>query len=174
MKFDPSKRFSFLVNQVAKLHAGHFDRLARERMGLSLAQCRLLWALAHPEPAGPSAPLSQAALAQRLETSAMAVATLCDRMEAGGWIRRAPSPSDRRVKLIHATPRALEAMDQALAISDEVLAHGLVTLSAGEQAQLVALLAKAREGLLAWQPDADPPAPADEDGAAAAAREQAP
>ncbi len=153
MKIDPSKRFSFLVNQVAKLHGAHFDRLARERMGLSLAQCRLLWALAHPEQ---PEPLSQAALAQRLETSAMAVATLCDRMEAGGWIRREPSPSDRRVKLIHATPRALDAMDQALAISDEVLAHGLVNLSADEQAQLMALLAKAREGLLAWQPDAAP------------------
>ncbi|SIQ19817.1 MarR family winged helix-turn-helix transcriptional regulator [Pseudacidovorax sp. RU35E] len=155
MKIDPSKRFSFLVNQVAKLHGAHFDRLARERMGLSLAQCRLLWALAHPEQ---PEPLSQAALAQRLETSAMAVATLCDRMETGGWIRREPSPHDRRVKLIHATPRALEAMDEALAISDEVLAHGLVTLSADEQAQLLALLAKAREGLLAWQTESTPAA----------------
>lgn len=171
MKTDPSKRFSFLVNQVAKLHGAHFDRLARERMGLSLAQCRLLWALAHPEQ---PEPLSQAALAQRLETSAMAVATMCDRMEAGGWIRREPSPSDRRVKLIHATPRALDAMDQALAISDEVLAHGLVTLSAAEQAQLLVLLAKAREGLLGWQPEAGSAPHANDGGAASDPEETAP
>ncbi|WP_295523477.1 MarR family transcriptional regulator [uncultured Pseudacidovorax sp.] len=171
MKTDPSKRFSFLVNQVAKLHGAHFDRLARERMGLSLAQCRLLWALAHPEQ---PEPLSQAALAQRLETSAMAVAAMCDRMEAGGWIRREPSPSDRRVKLIYATPRALDAMDQALAISDEVLAHGLVTLNAAEQAQLLLLLAKAREGLLAWQPEAGSAPEPPDDSATSGSEETAP
>ena len=40
----------------------------------------------------------------------------------------------------------------ALAISDEVLAHGLANLSAAERKQLIALLRKAREGLLAWDP----------------------
>jgi DNA-binding MarR family transcriptional regulator len=151
MKFDHTQRFSFLVNHVAKLHGGHFDRLARERLGLSLAQCRLIGALAIHEGA---VPLSQAELAQRLELSAMGVAALCDRMETAGWIRREPSPTDRRVNWVHPQPRALTAFDEALKISDEVQAHGLRNLSAAERKQLIVLLRKAREGLLAWEPDA--------------------
>ena len=46
MKRDFSQRFGFLVNDVAKLYGEQFDRLARERIGLSRAQCRVLGALA--------------------------------------------------------------------------------------------------------------------------------
>jgi len=151
MKSDHTQRFSFLVNHVARLHGAHFDRLARERLGLSLAQCRLIGALVRHEGA---TPLSQVELAQRLDMSAMGVATLCDRMETAGWIRREASTADRRVKWVYPEPRALAAFDDALAISDDVLAHGLANLSAAERKQLIALLRKAREGLLAWEPGA--------------------
>jgi len=149
MKRDHTQRFSFLVNHVAKLHSAHFDRLARERLGLSLAQCRLIGALAKHAAA---TPLSQAELAQQLEMSAMGVATLCDRMEAAGWIRRQASTTDRRVKWVRPEPRALEAFEQALQLGDEVQAHGLANLTAAERKQLIALLRKAREGLMAWTP----------------------
>jgi len=151
MNNDHTQRFSFLVHHVARLHGAHFDRLARQRLGLSLAQCRLIGALARHE--GPD-PLSQAELAQRLELSAMGVGALCDRMEAAGWIRREAAAGDRRVKWVHPEPRALAAFEEALRLSDEVQAHGLATLSAAERRQLVALLRKARAGLMAWEPAA--------------------
>src|SRR5262245_9816823 len=46
MTYDLSRRFGFLVAQVAKLYGELFDAMARERIGLSRAQCRLLGALA--------------------------------------------------------------------------------------------------------------------------------
>jgi DHA2 family multidrug resistance protein len=50
----------------------------------------------------------------------MGVATLCDRMEAGGWIGRQPSPTDRRANTIALQPKAHSVLDDALAISDEL------------------------------------------------------
>lgn len=146
MKKDMTHRFGFLVNDVARLHGQQFDRLARERIGLSRAQCRVLGALAMQ---GDEEPLSQTQLARRLDLSAMAVGGLCDRLEAAGWIRREPCPSDRRANRIRLAPRATEALDAALAIGDVLQARVLEALSAAERAQLLLLLGKAREGLLA-------------------------
>lgn len=146
MKRDFSQRFGFLVNDVAKQYGEQFDRLARERIGLSRAQCRVLGALAMN---GDDAPLSQVELAQRLELSAMAVGGLCDRLEAAGWIRRQPSADDRRVRQVHLAPSAEKALDAALGISDSLQARALARLTAAERTQLVRLLGKAREGLMA-------------------------
>ena len=152
MKRDFSQRFGFLVNDVAKLHGEAFDRLARERIGLSRAQCRLLGVLAMN---GDEAPLSQTELAQRLGLSTMAVATLCDRMAAAGWIRREPSPTDRRVNQIHLEPSAGKALDAALTISDSLQARTLSVLEPAERAQLIALLGKVRNGLVATASEAE-------------------
>ncbi|MDN8616220.1 MarR family winged helix-turn-helix transcriptional regulator [Variovorax ginsengisoli] len=148
MKRDFSQRFGFLVNDVAKLYGEQFDRLARERIGLSRAQCRVLGALAMH---GDEAPMSQVELAQRLDLSAMAVGSLCDRLEAAGWIHRQDSPSDRRVRLVRAAASAEQALDTALGLSDGLQARALAQFAPAERAQLVALLAKAREGLLSLQ-----------------------
>jgi DNA-binding MarR family transcriptional regulator len=146
MKRDFSARFGFVVNQVAKLYGEQFDRAARAKLGLSLAQCRLLGAVAVRAPGEPA---SQAALAEELGLSAMGVASLCDRMAAGGWIERRASDTDRRVNEIHLLQRAEAALDAALAVGDAISAQALAGLSAAERKTLVALLRKAREGLLA-------------------------
>lgn len=151
MKRDFSQRFGFLVNDVAKLYGEHFDRLARERIGLSRAQCRVLGVLAMQ---GDEAPLSQVELAQRLDLSAMAVGGLCDRLEAAGWVRRQTHPTDRRIREVHLAPSAEKALDAALSISDGLQARALAGLTPEERAQLVALLGKARQGLLALAPAA--------------------
>jgi DNA-binding MarR family transcriptional regulator len=145
MKFSLTRRFGFLVNEVGRLYSQQFDRLAREELGLSQAQCRLLVVLSAHE-AGE--PVSQAELAQRMGLTPMAVATLCDRMAAAGWIERRPSATDRRVNELHMQPRAQAALARALAIGDDLTGRTLAGLSAAERTQLVALLAKAREGLL--------------------------
>ena len=144
-------RFGFLVNDVSRLYSQQFDRLARERLGLSQAQCRLLAVLAWHEGA---APLSQAELAQKLGLTAMAVAGMCDRLAAAGWIERRAHPEDRRVNHLHIKPAARKALDQALAIGDELSARTLAGLGAAERTQLLALLAKARQGLITAAEDA--------------------
>ncbi|HWI80505.1 MarR family winged helix-turn-helix transcriptional regulator [Ramlibacter sp.] len=148
MKFALTRRFGFLANEVGRLYSQQFDRLAREQLGLSQAQCRLLAVLAAH--AGPQA-LSQTELAGRMGLTPMAVAGLCDRMAAAGWIERRPSASDRRINELHILPRARKALDRALAIGDELSSASLAALSAAEREQLLALLAKARHGLLSLQ-----------------------
>lgn len=144
MKRDFSHRFGFLVNEVGRLYGRRFDQLARERLGLSRAQIRLIGALASH---GADEPLSQAALAERLDLTAMGVASLVDRMEAAGWVRRIAHPTDRRVNGVQLQPHALEVLDDAVAVADEVQAHALAGLSAAERAQLIALLRRAHANL---------------------------
>ena len=143
-KFDVGRRFGFLANEVSRLYSLQFDRLAREKLGLSQAQVRLLAQLALQGGA-----LSQAGLAQRMGLTPMAVAQLCDRMEGAGWLERRASATDRRVNEIHVQPKARKALDGALAIGDSLTRDALAALSAAERAQLLALLGKAREGLVA-------------------------
>jgi DNA-binding MarR family transcriptional regulator len=145
MKRDFTQRFGFLVKEVGKLYVEEFDRLARERIGLTSAQCRLLGALAMH---GDDEPLSQAELAQRLDLTPMAVAGLCDRMAAAGWIRREPSATDRRVNRSHLQPSAETALDAALSISDGLNARVMSVLSQPERAQLLSLLNKVRGSLI--------------------------
>ena len=147
MKRDFTQRFSFLVNEVARLFGAQFDRLARERIGLSRAQCRVLGALAMR-----GEPMSQAELAQHLELSAMTVGGLCERLEAAGWVLRTTSPVDRRAKEVQLAEGAEKALDAALKISDSLQASALGALSPEERAQLVALLIKARQGLMESAP----------------------
>jgi DNA-binding MarR family transcriptional regulator len=145
MNWNFSRRFGFLVNDVSRLYSQQFDRLAREEIGLSQAQCRLVAALAVHQG---DEPLSQTELAQRLGLSTMAVGGLCDRMAAAGWIRREPSPTDRRVNRLQLEPRARKALAAAASIGDGLTSRALAPLSAAERAQLLALLGKARQGLL--------------------------
>lgn len=146
MKRDFTQRFGFLVKSVGKLYSEEFDRLARERIGLTSAQCRLLGALAmHGDE---EEPLSQAELAQRLDLTPMAVAGLCDRMAVAGWIRREPSPTDRRVNRIHLEPSAEKALDSALSISDGLNARVMSVLSQAERAQLLGLLSRVQASLV--------------------------
>jgi DNA-binding MarR family transcriptional regulator len=146
MNWNFKQRFGFLAGEVARLYGQQFDRLARERIGLSQAQCRLLGVLAAHEG---DEPLSQTEMAQRLGLSTMAVAGLCDRMTAAGWIRREASPTDRRINRLRLEPRARKALTGALAIGDDLTARALATLSASERAQLLSLLTKARDSLAA-------------------------
>jgi DNA-binding MarR family transcriptional regulator len=145
-KYDFSHRFGFLVNEVGRLYGRLFDQLARERLGISRAQIRLISVVATAEG---DRPWTQAELAQRLDLTPMGVATLCDRMEAGGWLRRTPSPNDRRANAIELEPKALDVLDEAIELSDDVQSAALAGLAAAERKQLVALLQRVRTNLQA-------------------------
>jgi DNA-binding MarR family transcriptional regulator len=145
-KYDFSHRFGFLVNEVGRLYGRLFDQLSRERLGVSRAQVRLIGAVATAEG---ERHWTQAELAQRLDLTAMGVATLCDRMEAGGWIRRTPVPNDRRANSIELEPKAHAALDGALELSDEVQDAALAGFTAAERKQLVDMLQRVRANLAA-------------------------
>ena len=150
-KLDFSQRFGFIVNEVGRLYGRQFDQLSRVELGLSRAQCRLIGQVAYNETG--RAP-TQAELAQNLDLTPMAVATLVDRMEAAGWISRRPSETDRRANAIALQPRAEAAMDKAIAVSDRVQDAALAGFSAAERKQLVAMLQRVRANLQADLPAA--------------------
>jgi DNA-binding MarR family transcriptional regulator len=143
-KHDFSHRFGFIVNEVGRLYGRQFDQLSRVELGLSRAQCRLIAQVAYNESDHPA---TQAELAQNLDLTPMAVATLVDRMEAAGWITRRPSETDRRANAIELQPRAEAALEKAVAVSDRVQESALAGFSAAERKQLVAMLQRVRANL---------------------------
>ena len=147
-----ANRFGFLVNEVGRLYGRQFDQLSRVELGLSRAQCRVIGQVAYNESG--SAP-TQAEIALHLDLTPMAVATMVDRMEAAGWIRRRPSETDRRANAIELQPRAEAALEKAFAVSDRVQDSALAGFSAAERKQLVAMLQRVRANLQGDAPGAD-------------------
>jgi DNA-binding MarR family transcriptional regulator len=145
-RVDFSHRFGFVVNEVGRLYGRQFDQLARENLGLSRAQCRLLSQVAQNDG---DRPWTQAELAQQLDLTPMGVATLCDRMESAGWITRRPSATDRRANSIELQPKAEAALAQAITVSDTVQESALAGFSAIERKQLLAMLQRVRANLQA-------------------------
>ncbi|AUH51914.1 MarR family transcriptional regulator [Chromobacterium sp. ATCC 53434] len=144
MKLKLTERFGFLVSDAGRLYGRVFDQRARQQLGLSLAQCRLLGALAAHD--GDSS-LSQVELADRLDLTPMGVATLCDRMQAAGWLRRVACPNDRRVNKIELLPPAYDALKSAMALGDELQRQAQQGLDDAEAEQLQVLLRKVHANL---------------------------
>jgi DNA-binding MarR family transcriptional regulator len=144
MSMDLSRRFGFLVNDVARAYSHRFDKLAREQIGLSRAQCRLLGVLAWHKG---GEPLTQAALAEQLDITPMGVTALCNRMAAAGWVRREPSASDGRANIISLEPKAEKALAAALRIGDALQTEAMAGFTAEEKARLMGLLKRVYTGL---------------------------
>jgi DNA-binding MarR family transcriptional regulator len=92
--------------------------LARDSMRAALARRAGisetdLDALEHLEAEGP---LTQRDLGERLSITSGAVTMLIDRLEAAGWVRRGPHPTDRRYVLLDLTPKAAEDAPVELAV----------------------------------------------------------
>lgn len=134
-----ASRLDFILSDVARLNGRRFDRLARERLGLSRAQCRLLGVLSMGAAEGP---MNQAALADMMDMTPMSVAKLCARMQAGGWIEREISGSDRRANLVKLAPNAGKALNRALHIADQLQEESLAGFSAAERGQLLSLMSR--------------------------------
>lgn len=99
--------------------------------GLSAAQWRLLGHLLR------EGPLTQTALAALLEIEPISVSRLLDRMEQGGWVRREPDPSDRRVRIIVPTEKTTSAYASIKATAEEVYAEALAGVPAENRKILI-------------------------------------
>ena len=139
MRKESSMEFGAMVNEVAKLYSEKFDRASKSRIGISLAQYRLLATLDTHEGAEP---IKQVELATRMDMSPMGVVGLCQRMEKNGWIRRAGSDTDLRVKHVTLEAKGDSALDALLGFGNAQADEALGSLSASERTQLLALLGK--------------------------------
>jgi DNA-binding MarR family transcriptional regulator len=75
----------------------HATEQGLETLGLTLARATLLWQVHH------RGPLTQRELSQLLGVTPRNVTGLVDALEAGGFVVRAPHPTDRRATLVTLT-----------------------------------------------------------------------
>lgn len=62
--------------------------------------------------------MTQRQLADLMHVAPISLSRLVDRLEAGGWAERRPSPSDRRAKEIFLTAKGRDAARKIRAIND--------------------------------------------------------
>ena len=97
---------------------------------LTAARIRLLWELQH---IGPS---TQHALATRLEVSPRNITGLVDALEAAGYVKRSPHPSDRRAIIVSLAASAETMMQQMQRDHAELTADLLGAVQPDDRAAL--------------------------------------
>jgi len=138
---DRLRNFGFLVRDVYRLYARHFERYARE-IELTLPQCRVLGHLSRNEG------ISQARLAELTDTDPMTLVRTLDRMQQDQWIERRPDPLDRRAHRLYLREAARPIMQRMWKIADQARQEALSALSVAEREQLVSLLERVQGALL--------------------------
>jgi MarR family transcriptional regulator, transcriptional regulator for hemolysin len=145
MATDRLRNFGFLVRDVSRLSAKHFQRNARE-LELSLAQCKVLGYLSRNEG------ISQARLAELTETDPMTLVRTLDRMQQDGWIERRPDPADRRAHQLFLREAAKPVLQRIWKIADQARNEVLADLSTAEREQLIELLERVHRTLSRLDP----------------------
>jgi MarR family transcriptional regulator, transcriptional regulator for hemolysin len=138
---DRLRNFGFLVRDVYRLYARHFERYARD-IELTLPQCRVLGHLSRNEG------ISQARLAELTDTDPMTLVRTLDRMQQDQWIERRPDPLDRRAHRLYLREAARPVMQRMWKIADQARQDALSVLSVAEREQLVGLLERVQGALL--------------------------
>lgn len=140
MATDRLRNFGFLVRDVSRLSAKHFQRNARE-LELSLPQCKVLGYLSRNEG------ISQARLAELTETDPMTLVRTLDRMQQDGWIERRADPADRRAHQLFLREAAKPVLQRIWKIADQARNEVLAELSSAEREQLIELLERVHRTL---------------------------
>ena len=138
---DRLRNFGFLLRDVYRLYAKHFERHARE-IGLTLSQCKVLGHLSRNEG------IRQARLAELTDTDPMTLVRTLDRMQQDEWIERRPDPEDRRAHRLYLREAARPMMNRMWKLADQARQEALSALSPAEREQLLALLERVQGTLL--------------------------
>ena len=107
-----------------------------EEAGLCLTDFAALEALLHKGPLTITEIQGKVLLASGSMTAAV------DRLEKKGLIKRGPSPTDRRAKVLHLTPEGRRVVEAAFRRHAAELESAMAVLNASEKRQLHALLKK--------------------------------
>jgi MarR family transcriptional regulator for hemolysin len=142
---DRLRNFGFLLRDVHRLYAKHFERYARE-IELTLPQCKVLGHLSRNEG------ISQARLAELTDTDPMTLVRTLDRMQQDQWIERRPDPEDRRAHRLYLREAAKPIMTRMWKLADQARQEALSALSIAEREQLMDLLERVHGALLQLEP----------------------
>lgn len=111
-----------------------FDARARA-LGLTRSQWTMIAAISRMQGA------TQSELASQLEINSVTAGRIIDRLEASGWVERRPNPMDRRAYRIHLKTEVRPILDSLSAIALDEETTALAGIDAGQQADLLRMLA---------------------------------
>ena len=140
--FAKAAPLGYLVSEVAKLMKRRFEEEARVH-GITLPQWRALAELSMNNG------MSQVELAGCIDTDPMTLSGILDRLEKRGLIERSPDPNDSRAKRSVATPTGKRLVADVRRVGFALYEHALHGLSSAERKQLVDVLGRMRDNLLA-------------------------
>ena len=133
LEYDFEKSVGFWVCQASHaLQRAFNEELAPQ--GVTYRQAQVLGCLAL------EGQLSQTDLAERMGIEPPTLVGILDRMERDGWIRRDGDKTDRRRKLIQATPAAKPVWSKIVGVAKRVRARASRGMTAAQLAQLKKLL----------------------------------
>ena len=116
-------------------------RLFSQQVGADLTPVQFATLAALAEHPG----LDQRTLGALIGYDAATIGGVIDRMQAKGLLERLPSPTDRRVRLVQATPAGLRALGAALPAVHDVQQQLLAPLDGAERRQFERLCRKLLE-----------------------------
>src|SRR5918992_1510095 len=131
-----------VISDVARLLRTEFDRRVR-KLGITRSQWLVLTRL-HRNPGA-----SHSELAELMDVEKATAGRMIDRMEANGWVERRAEPGDRRVKRIHLTAEAERVHKRIWRVAEATVEDALTDLSREEARQLMALLLRVKNTLVA-------------------------
>ncbi|MFD3717435.1 MarR family winged helix-turn-helix transcriptional regulator [Streptomyces sp. NPDC058674] len=91
--------------------------------------------------------INLSALGRLLGAAPPSVTRLCDRLQAVGFLERAPSPTDRREHQLHLTPQGRTYLADLRARREEALTVAMAAMPAASRAALAVGLADLREAV---------------------------
>lgn len=131
----------YLVNDVARLLRREFDRRVKH-LGLTRSQWFVLAHLYRNDGR------TQRSLADELDMAPAPLGRLIDRLEENGWVRRAPSPADRRANLVHLTDKIIPLIEDMRAAADRLFQDAFKGLSAKRVDDFIEALSIAKTNLV--------------------------
>ncbi len=135
------RNFGFLLKDTASRYVARFEQRA-ERVGLTLAQCKILSCLVRQEG------ISQTQLAKLTALEPMAVVRLLDGMEADGLLERRLDKVDRRIKKLFLSARAGSVLEEIWKIAEATRSETFSGFSEEERIQFMQQLERLHINLL--------------------------
>ncbi|HTB36762.1 MAG TPA: MarR family transcriptional regulator [Reyranella sp.] len=140
----PERNFGFLLHDVARLMRKRFEQKARGLgLGLTRSQCSVLAHLARHEG------IQQGGLAEILEVEPITLTRILDRLEEAELVERRAHPTDRRIRLLHLTPKAHPLLGEIFSIGAATREEALEGVAEAQRDQLFAILSAMKANLLA-------------------------
>ena len=144
MKNQEIPSLGYLIHDVARLLKRRFASSVRDH-GLTLPQWRLLAQLKR------AGDMSQASLANLIDSDPMTVSRMAERLEAAGLVTRLPDPNDSRAKLVRLTETSLKMFEELRPVSIAVYHEALEGISQDERDALLSALERMQSNLNALQ-----------------------